>query len=97
MHAAAGGELDDEPGLLTQRRDRLAEPAEIERRAVVGAPDVDVDQRRAGGLARLRLGHELLEGRRQLREVSLEVLGPGRGDGDQGAGHAAILPQTSGR
>ena len=54
VHAAAGRELDDQVGLLAQRRRRCRAAGRVERRPVLAVADVHVDQRRAGRLARRR-------------------------------------------
>ena len=54
--------------------------------AVLAVADVQVDHRRAGGLAAHRGLDELVEGGRQLRDVGLGRLGAGGRDGDEGAG-----------
>ena len=64
----------------------------------LGVAQVEVDERRAGGLAPARRVDELVECGRQLREICLGVLRAGGRDGDEGAGgpggrrrHGAIM------
>ena len=102
MDRAPRRELDDEVGGLPHARDGLTEQAEIEGGSVLGVAAVNVDERGARCLASDGGLDEFLGGGRQLRQVALEVLGPGGGNGDEGAGrraqgHDSMVPDKADR
>jgi hypothetical protein len=94
--------LDDEVGGLPHAGDGLTEQAEIEGGSVLGVAAVNVDERGARCLAPDGGLDEFLGGGRQLRQVALEVLGPGGGNRDEGAGrraqgHDSMVPDKADR
>ena len=96
VDAAAGRELDDEVGVLADRRDPLPQKRQVERRLVLPVADMDVDHRRAGTLAVLGGLRELLRRGRQVGTVFLRRLGTCRGHGDQErVGHGVIVSEGS--
>jgi hypothetical protein len=101
VDAAAGRELHHEIGRLPDRLHGIAQVCRVKRRPMLGVADVDVDEARAGRLAAPRRLDELVERRRQLRDLGLVGLGAGRGDGDEGAGgrggHAPDIMPSEGR
>src|SRR5256714_4318089 len=80
---APGRELHDQAGLLAERRDRVAQPAEVERRLGGVVADVDVDHAGADRLALTGRGDEFVEGDRKGGYVRLGGLRTGRCHRDQ--------------
>ena len=62
---AAGGQLHDQVGALPQRRDRVGEAGQVQRRLRPIVADVHVDDRRTGRLALLGRGDQFVKGDRE--------------------------------
>jgi hypothetical protein len=96
---APGRQLDDQPGVLAQGLDGVAQPGGVQGRPGLLVADVHVDHGGLGGLAVLGRADELLQRDGKLRHVGLGGLGAGRRHGDERrCSHSGILtriPRTA--